>query len=88
MRYELSFERAANKDIARLPLPVRRRIASKLSFYLEQKDPLAFAVVLVGKSVAGQYRFRVGDYRIIFDVEGSAIIILHVEHRRDVYRRH
>jgi len=35
----------------------------------------------------GTYRFRVGDYRVIFDVEGNEIIVLRVGHRREIYKR-
>ncbi|MBC8254135.1 MAG: type II toxin-antitoxin system RelE/ParE family toxin [Ardenticatenia bacterium] len=37
-------------------------------------------------SKLGTYRFRVGDYRVIFDVEDDKVIILRVGHRRDIYR--
>jgi len=42
---------------------------------------------LVGE-VANLYRLRVGDYRIIYQVDGGKLIILvvHVGHRKDVYR--
>jgi mRNA-degrading endonuclease RelE of RelBE toxin-antitoxin system len=42
----------------------------------------------MGGGKAGQYRFRVGDYRAVFDIDGSRLIILMIEHRRDVYRKH
>ena len=36
----------------------------------------------------GQYRFRIGDYRIIFDLDPNTeeVIVLAVGHRKDVYR--
>jgi mRNA interferase RelE/StbE len=42
---------------------------------------------LVGE-VANLYRLRVGDYRIIYQLDGGKLIILvvHVDHRKDVYR--
>ena len=35
----------------------------------------------------GQYRFRIGDYRVVFDIEKNRIIILALGHRRDIYRK-
>jgi mRNA interferase RelE/StbE len=35
----------------------------------------------------GTYRFRIGDYRIIFDIEDEEIVILRVGHRKEIYRR-
>lgn len=42
---------------------------------------------LVGE-VANLYRLRVGDYRIIYQVDGGKLVVLvvHVGHRKDVYR--
>ena len=42
---------------------------------------------LVGE-VANLYRLQVGDYRIIYQVDGGKLIVLvvHVGHRKDVYR--
>ena len=33
------------------------------------------------------YRFRIGDYRVICDIEGDEIVILRIGHRRDIYRK-
>jgi mRNA interferase RelE/StbE len=35
----------------------------------------------------GGYRFRIGDYRVIFDIEGDEIVVLRVGHRKEIYRR-
>ncbi len=37
-------------------------------------------------SSLGSYRFRVGDYRVIFDLEGEEIVVLRVGHRKEIYR--
>ncbi len=34
----------------------------------------------------GTYRFRVGDFRVIFDLHGRDIVILRVGHRKSIYR--
>ena len=33
-----------------------------------------------------EYRLRVGDYRALFEVEGSAIVVYRIIHRREAYR--
>jgi mRNA interferase RelE/StbE len=35
----------------------------------------------------GTYRFRIGDYRVIFDLEGNDVIVLRVGHRKEIYRK-
>jgi mRNA interferase RelE/StbE len=34
----------------------------------------------------GQWRYRVGDYRIRYDLAGQAVILHVVRHRKEVYR--
>jgi mRNA interferase RelE/StbE len=34
----------------------------------------------------GQYRFRIGDYRIIFDLANDMLYVLDVGHRKEIYR--
>ena len=85
MTHRIVLKPTAAKDLSKLPHTIRKRMALKLQYFLTQDDPLAFAAPLVGK--VGEYRFRVGSYRVAFDVSGQTIIILHIEHRREVYRR-
>ena len=33
------------------------------------------------------YRFRIGDYRVIFDIEDKEIVILRVGHRKNIYKK-
>ena len=82
-RYD--FTRHAERMFLKLPQDARVQIIRKLEHYLTQPDPLAFARPLEG---AGPdcYRFRIGDYRVIFDREKDSILILAVGHRRDIYR--
>lgn len=81
----LVFSRSAFRQLASLEKVTQRRIISKLEFYLAQKHPLDFAEPLVG-SRFGQWRFRIGDYRVLCDVKGDSFIVLAVGHRKDIYR--
>lgn len=83
---EYYFKPSALRDLRRLPETVQKRIFDKLDFYTNSPEPLAFAKSLPGGEF-GDFRFRIGDYRVIFDVEpGGAIVILAVGHRKDIYR--
>lgn len=84
-RYKLFYKGPAAKDIKKLPTQVRKRLKVKLEWFVDQDDPLQFAGVLT-KPADAQYRFRVGTYRVLFDVEDDNIVILRVQHRKDVYR--
>ena len=33
-----------------------------------------------------EYRLRVGDYRVLFEIEGERIVIYRIRHRREAYR--
>lgn len=86
MKYQLKFESRAKKDLQSLEHITQKRIAKKLKFFLEQDDPLQFAKKLVNAK-DGNFRWRIGHFRIIFDADGATIKLLRVQHRKDVYKR-
>lgn len=81
-----SFTPSALKDLGKLGKMVAKQILSKLDFYITIKDPLKFAKPIKDARF-GEFRFRIGDYRVIFDVNKKrGIIILAIGHRKDIYR--
>ena len=88
MKYEAIYTENALNDLARLPKQIAQRIADKIKFFRVQPNPLHFAKKLT-KFEFGQYRFRIGDYCAIFDVDSKGAVhilrILHVKHRKDAY---
>ena len=84
MKYRLVYARRAEKDIEKLDFNTKDRIGKALLRYSE--DPLRFAEKLSDASLGG-YRFRIGDYRVVFDIVGGEIVVLRVGHRREIYRR-
>jgi mRNA interferase RelE/StbE len=83
LKYRLVYTRRAVKDINKLEAGVRQRIGNTLLRY--QKEPLKHAGKLTDSRL-GAYRFRIGDYRVIFDLEDTDIIVLRVGHRSEIYR--
>jgi len=83
MTYQLVYTQRAVKDIQSLDPIARKRLAKKLEFL--KQDPKRTAVRLIDSKL-GQFRWRIGDYRIVFDLHGEKIMILRVGHRREIYR--
>lgn len=82
---EYYFKASALRQLKKLSKDIQIRIVKKLDFFCSHDDPVEFAESLV-RSELGSYRFRIGDYRVIFDLEDGGIIILLIGHRRDIYR--
>jgi mRNA interferase RelE/StbE len=81
----LYFSAHAIRDLKKLPLPIRKRIVTKMEHYLSQRKPYDFGEKLVHHAI-GSYRFRIGDYRVIVDTQGEEMVVLRVGHRREIYR--
>jgi len=80
------FSKRALEDFKNLPKNKQAFILNKLEYFTSTDQPLVFAKTLINFNL-GQYRFRVGDYRITFDLgSDGTIIILHIGHRREIYR--
>ncbi|MDI7269724.1 MAG: type II toxin-antitoxin system RelE/ParE family toxin [Myxococcota bacterium] len=76
--------RRAERDISGLDPVVRRRVHAALLDLA--RDPLCRAKKLTSSEL-GDYRVRVGDWRIVFDLEGHDVVVLRIGHRREIYRR-
>lgn len=84
MNYNLVYTRRAEKDIKKLDSSIKSRIGNALLKL--QDNPLLYSEKLSDPAL-GTYKFRIGDYRVIFDIEGTDVVILRVGHRREIYKR-
>ena len=82
MRFDLQFTAAALRELKKLPKKTSERILAKTE---AMRDDLKGDV----KRLHGDpgFRLRVGDFRVLFDLEGTAIVVHNVRHRREAYRR-
>ena len=83
MSLRLVYTERAARDIRALDPGTKRRIGQALQ-RLEQ-DPGRKSKRLTQPAL-GTYRFRVGDYRVIYDIVGSDLVILRVGHCSSIYR--
>ncbi len=83
-RFEARYSQPFLSDLQKLDPPVQRRILEAIETKL-LIDPFKYSKKLVGKTGPGRWRFRVGDYRIRFHIEGGALLFYRVRHRREIY---
>ena len=81
---DYSFSRHAVKEFLKFDKKLQVRILSKLEFFLSQDNPLEFAKSIIGAT--NTYRFRIGDYRLIFELLDKEILILKIDSRGSVYK--
>ena len=83
--YKTKWEDKAEDDLVQLPSETSLKIYNRVESYLAQ-SPKELGKALVGK-YSGLYRYRYGDYRIIYEIDktNKILIINRVGHRTDVY---
>ena len=85
MKYKLQFGRQFDKDFAKLDPMIQSRILTVIESF--QSDPYQ-SITKLRDMEKGQFRRRIGDYRIRFDIyENEKVIYLYrVRHRKDIYK--
>lgn len=81
MLYGIEIAARASKDLKKLDAKIADRILVKIG---EMANEMAGDVKRLTDFEPG-YRLRVGDYRVLFDVEESLIIVRRIKHRREAY---
>jgi len=82
MRYHVRFKPSAIKDIEGLPSRIQGRVLARIE---EMSDGLKGDVKRL-TNFTPEYRLRVGNFRVLFEIEGKRIIIYRIRHRREAYR--
>ena len=81
MRYEVEFLPVALKQLRALPKETRRLIGGKI-------DRVQYDLVGDVKKLTGfknKYRLRAGNCRVLFELEGSTIVVYDVGDRKVIY---
>lgn len=89
MIWTIEYLTLVQKHIKKLDPQTRNRIRSFLQERLAQLDnPRKIGEALQGSELGNYWRYRVGDYRILCDIQDNRLVVLVIEigHRREVYR--
>ncbi|MGA2582702.1 MAG: type II toxin-antitoxin system RelE/ParE family toxin [Tepidisphaeraceae bacterium] len=81
MVYNVFFLDEAKRTIKRLSPDIARRILAKIE---RMRRDLAGDVTRL-KEFVPNYRLRVGDWRVLFEIEGDTIVIHEIKHRSKAY---
>lgn len=84
-RYAVYFKPSADRQLAKLPRDVQRRIVAAIEALADDPRPPG-AVKITGDD--NLWRIRVGDHRVAYEIHNDrlVVLVLRVAHRKDVYR--
>jgi mRNA interferase RelE/StbE len=84
--YSLRLLKDATREISRLDKPIATRLVRKLRWLAENLDNINPEPLKGG--LAGLYKLREGDYRVVYEILRSEnVILVHlIGHRRDIYK--
>ena len=85
MKYRIEFSPTAESQFKKLSKEVQARLKHRIDNMAENPFPRGVKKLSAEENF---YRLRIGDYRIIYQVQGKAllILILKLGHRKNVYR--
>jgi mRNA interferase RelE/StbE len=89
MAWKIEFHRAAERELEKLGRDAAARILRFLNDRVARlDDPRSLGEALKGSELGSFWKYRVGDYRVIADIDDGAvrILVVRVGNRRDVYR--
>ena len=89
MAYEVEFDPDALKDLKKLDRPIQQRLLGFLRLRVSTlENPREIGEPLSGAKLGNYWKYRVGDWRIICDIQDARIVVrvLRIGNRREVYR--
>jgi mRNA interferase RelE/StbE len=88
--WKVNYTGTALKQLGKLDKPVAKRIVD----FMDQRivmsaDPRDNGKALMGALLGAYWRYRVGDYRIVCDIQDQVLCVLVIEvgNRKDVYEK-
>jgi addiction module RelE/StbE family toxin len=83
LEYNIVYKSSIKKDLKKIDKKELLKILDEIENILKSKP-------LKGKEVKGEFEglfsYRIGDYRVIYTILGSTILVLRISHRKDAYK--
>ncbi|AFN57607.1 mRNA interferase RelE/StbE [Zymomonas mobilis] len=90
MAWKIEFDPAAQKELKKLGTQHAKRILKFLSERLALADnPRSLGAALKGATLGSLWKYRIGDYRVIVDIEDNVmrILVVRIGNRREIYKK-
>jgi mRNA interferase RelE/StbE len=87
--YSVEFDPDAMKDLKKLDRPIQQRLVGFLKDRVATlDDPRSIGEALSGAKLGQYWKYRVGDWRIVCDIQDQRIVVrvLRVGNRKEIYR--
>jgi mRNA interferase RelE/StbE len=87
--WQVEFDPDALKDLRKLDKPIQVRLVGFLRTRIaNQPNPRDLGEALSGQKLGTYWKYRVGDWRIICDIQDHRIVVrvLRIGNRREIYR--
>ena len=81
MFYEINFKPTSVKDLKKIDKKNQKVIINKIE---KMSDNLTGDIKKI-TNFTPEYRLRIGDYRVLFEIEGNNIIVYRIKHRKESY---
>jgi mRNA interferase RelE/StbE len=85
LKYRIEIKKSAAKELKKIPRPDQKRISIAID-NLAENLPNPDTTKMKGNNPF--HKIRVGDYRIIYEIQSNILLILIIKigHRKDIYR--
>jgi mRNA interferase RelE/StbE len=83
--YKITFKPSAYKELQNLSKPLVKKVTAKIDGL--QKDPRPNKCKKLSGSTENLYRIRIGDYRIVYNIDDvvKIVSIRKIGHRKEIY---
>lgn len=87
MAWKIEIDKAAAKELKKIDKPALQQIDKFLLKLMNIDNPRQFGKALTG-NLKSLWRYRVGDYRLICEIEDQilTVLIIRIRHRKEVYK--
>jgi mRNA interferase RelE/StbE len=89
LAWQIKFDADALKELRKLDKPIQVRLVGFLRRRVSLlEDPRSIGEALSGDKLGQFWKYRVGDWRLVCDIQDQRIIVrvLRIGHRREVYK--